>query len=176
VLHIIKKSVFQIVYHALQDSNNGRVLPVRNALHRPSSCKSQDCAGEIGTAIWVGMGSEKTDVWQRNNSEHETHSARAFPRCTALISRVAYVPHVERSQSAESASQANMDKFYDTNAPCFTLNDSFHTGFLVIFSLGTLPLFPSQKTDVFRYKQNDITDFWVPITMSKLYSIEQFFC
>jgi hypothetical protein len=29
--------------------------------------------------------------------------------------------------------------------------------------------------DVFRYKQNDITDFWVPITMSNLYSIEQFF-
>ena len=29
--------------------------------------------------------------------------------------------------------------------------------------------------DVFRYKQNDITDFWFPITMSNLYSIEQFF-
>ena len=41
-----------------------------------------------------------------------------------------------------------MDKFYDTNAPCITLNDSLHAGFLVIFSLGTLPLFPSQKTDV----------------------------
>jgi hypothetical protein len=32
-------------------------------------------------------------------------------------------PHYERSQSAESASQANMDKFYDTNAPGITLND-----------------------------------------------------
>src|SRR3989440_5792870 len=30
----------------------------------------------------------------------------------------------ERSQSAESASQANMDKFYDTNAPGITLNDT----------------------------------------------------
>jgi predicted nuclease of predicted toxin-antitoxin system len=32
----------------------------------------------------------------------------------------------ERSQSAESASQANMDKFYDTNAPGITLNDTDH--------------------------------------------------
>jgi hypothetical protein len=32
-----------------------------------------------------------------------------------------------------------------------------------------------QEMDVFRYKQNDITDFWVPKTMSKLYSIEHFF-
>ena len=30
----------------------------------------------------------------------------------------------ERSQCAESASQANMDKFYDTNAPGITLNDT----------------------------------------------------
>src|SRR5437899_9825898 len=33
----------------------------------------------------------------------------------------------ERSQSAESASQANMDKFCDTNAPGITLNDTFRT-------------------------------------------------
>jgi len=30
----------------------------------------------------------------------------------------------ERSQCAESTSQANMDKFYDTNAPLITLNDT----------------------------------------------------
>ncbi len=44
-----------------------------------------------------------------------------------------------------------------------------------LLGINNLRLFPSQKTDVFRYKQNDITDFWVPITMSKLYFIEQFF-
>jgi len=33
------------------------------------------------------------------------------------------MPVYERNQSAERASQANMDKFYDTNAPGIRIND-----------------------------------------------------
>ena len=46
--------------------------------HQELCCKSQDSAGEIGTATWVGMGSENTDVWHRNNSENYTNSARGI--------------------------------------------------------------------------------------------------
>jgi hypothetical protein len=46
--------------------------------HQELCCKSQDSAGEIGTATWVGMGSENTDVWHRNNSENYANSARGI--------------------------------------------------------------------------------------------------
>ncbi len=39
------------------------------------------------------------------------------------------MPFYERGQSAERASQANMGKFYDTNAPGISLNDSLLRGF-----------------------------------------------
>jgi len=50
----------------------------------------------------------------------------------------------ERSQSAESASQANMDKFYDTNAPGITLNDNSMSVLGIISSFSSYPQAVSQ--------------------------------